>query len=275
MTRRRRTFPSRLRSALIGIAPLLCAAAAARWLPVSYLMEPGPRFLYWAALCGMNWLALLPLTGSIIQTSAGAPLRRLMLILLLGLVAGGAFLFQYLGLVAVQRWAGPLPTIAVIGEYALPIGVGVVAAQALLLAGPFSPPMPPRIAVPEELRMPLKPRPAPPGHNTPADAAGDPLSELLAESTPLAVRRRRLSIRLIWTDGETILRMRFEEALPLLSRLPGARVHRNWWVHREGVADIRRRGRRVRLVLHDGREVPVGGTYEPQLVAQGWEMPRR
>jgi hypothetical protein len=263
-----------LRNAVILGLPLACAWAAARWLPVSTALDPVPRHIYWIAVCGVNWLVLLPITGSIVQATAGTPLRRLLGLLLLGLVAGGAFLFQYLGMAAALRAAGPLPPISAVGEFAIPAGIAAVAAQFLLLARLFRPPVPIPTVVPEELRVPLRLRPAPPGHNAPEAATGNPLAELLAESAPLAVRARRRTIRLIWSDGETPVRMRFAEALPQLRLLAGARVHRNWWVHREGVAGIRRRGRRIRLVLYDGREVPVGGIYEPQLVVQGW-LPAR
>ena len=69
------------------------------------------------------------------------------------------------------------------------------------------------------------------------------------------------------TDGEQLILCRMEDAARELEGL-GRRVHRSWWVAHDAVAEIKRRNGRMSLLLKDGREVPVGRTYQHG-VAQG------
>lgn len=57
--------------------------------------------------------------------------------------------------------------------------------------------------------------------------------------------------------GTALLRMRFADAMALTSPVPGVRTHRSWWVGRHAISEVRRKGRKTRLKLIDGLEVPV------------------
>ena len=68
------------------------------------------------------------------------------------------------------------------------------------------------------------------------------------------------------TDGQQLILCRMEDAARELGSL-GQRVHRSWWVAHEAVDEAKRRNGRMSLVLKDGREVPVGRTYQRAVVA--------
>ena len=50
----------------------------------------------------------------------------------------------------------------------------------------------------------------------------------------------------------------------------GAQTHRSWWVARDAIRSSRRDGRNLRLVLHNGLEVPVSRTGVAKLKQLGW-----
>ncbi|MGL4415270.1 LytTR family DNA-binding domain-containing protein [Roseinatronobacter monicus] len=50
----------------------------------------------------------------------------------------------------------------------------------------------------------------------------------------------------------------------------GRRVHRSWWVAEDAVEAIARNGQRHFLRLVDGRSVPVGRSFRPDLKQAGW-----
>ena len=47
----------------------------------------------------------------------------------------------------------------------------------------------------------------------------------------------------------------------------GLRIHRSYWVSRDNVAGHARRGRQLRLRLNDGQILPVGRSYEKEVIA--------
>ncbi|TQE99687.1 MAG: LytTR family transcriptional regulator [Spiribacter salinus] len=68
------------------------------------------------------------------------------------------------------------------------------------------------------------------------------------------------------TDGQQLILCRMEDAARELDSL-GQRVHRSWWVAHDAVDQIKRRNGRMSLRLKDGREVPVGRTYQHAVAA--------
>lgn len=66
------------------------------------------------------------------------------------------------------------------------------------------------------------------------------------------------------TAGQQLVLCRMDDAARELHGL-GQRVHRSWWVAYAAIAAVRRHNGRLRLILHDGREVPVGRTYQQQV----------
>lgn len=66
----------------------------------------------------------------------------------------------------------------------------------------------------------------------------------------------------VHTDrGEALILMRLADAVRELDGADGLQTHRSWWVAREGVADTRRSGGRLGLILKSGAEAPVSRTY--------------
>ncbi len=70
--------------------------------------------------------------------------------------------------------------------------------------------------------------------------------------------------------GSELVLMRMRDAVAELDGLDGEQVHRSWWVARGAVADIRREGRNVRLVLDNGLEAPVSRANVGPLKGKGW-----
>jgi DNA-binding LytR/AlgR family response regulator len=75
----------------------------------------------------------------------------------------------------------------------------------------------------------------------------------------------------VHTDlGHDIILMRMSDAIALLDALPGARVHRSWWVARHAVEGSSSIGGRTTLCLATGIAAPVSRAMRPSLAAQGW-----
>lgn len=74
----------------------------------------------------------------------------------------------------------------------------------------------------------------------------------------------------VYSDlGEELVLYRFADAIKDVAALDGLQVHRSFWVAREAVISAKRDGRKIRLVLQDGLEVPVSKTYRPAAEAAG------
>jgi hypothetical protein len=70
--------------------------------------------------------------------------------------------------------------------------------------------------------------------------------------------------------GNALILMRLRDAVAELRAVPGMQVHKSWWVARAALAGAERGKSGWELILTDGRRVPVGRTYRPTLVAEGW-----
>ncbi|SEN73325.1 transcriptional regulator, LytTR family [Sphingomonas gellani] len=70
--------------------------------------------------------------------------------------------------------------------------------------------------------------------------------------------------------GSALILMRMRDAAQQLGEEDGSRVHRSWWVARRAVVGSVRHDRNVRLLLVDGREVPVARANVADLRARGW-----
>ena len=68
-------------------------------------------------------------------------------------------------------------------------------------------------------------------------------------------------LRVHTSRGEELILMRLADAVRELAGAEGVQVHRSWWVAKDGVADTRRDGGKLLLVLKSGTEVPVSRTY--------------
>lgn len=116
----------------------------------------------------------------------------------------------------------------------------------------------------------------------PEAPAGEPGLPRLAErlpphlrAAPIALEMEDHYVRVHTPHGSALLLMRMRDAVAELDDMPGALVHRSWWVARAAVAGVRRDGRNIRLVLAGGIEAPVSRAQAPGLEAGGWFQPRQ
>ena len=99
-----------------------------------------------------------------------------------------------------------------------------------------------------------------------------------AERLPVQLRSGRLIalaaedhyLRVFTDQGNDLVLMRMADAVTLLADVPGARVHRSWWVARAAVTGTTRDGDRMVLMLENGLSAPVSRTERPKLAAAGW-----
>ena len=69
--------------------------------------------------------------------------------------------------------------------------------------------------------------------------------------------------------GEELILMRLADATRELDGADGLRVHRSWWVAKNGVTEEKRMDGRSFLVLTNGTEVPVSRSYRGDAKAAG------
>lgn len=77
-------------------------------------------------------------------------------------------------------------------------------------------------------------------------------------------------VRAHTTLGSVLVLMRLRDAVIELDGLEGEQVHRSWWVARGAVAEVKREGRNIRLVLDNGIEAPVSRANVTPLKEAGW-----
>ncbi|SOB79104.1 transcriptional regulator, LytTR family [Sphingomonas guangdongensis] len=68
-------------------------------------------------------------------------------------------------------------------------------------------------------------------------------------------------VRVHGHHSSAMVLMRFSDALRGINHLPGAQVHRSWWVATGAVTALRRNGRTAQLTLSNGTAVPVSQPY--------------
>ena len=132
------------------------------------------------------------------------------------------------------------------------------------------------ISAPMTAIMMLLNRPGPATHAAPAGAAPAPVR--FAERLPAkilggviyAVEAEDHYLRVRTSKGDDLILLRLADAMAELDGVEGAQVHRSWWVARDGVAEVKRDGGRVTLVLKDGAEAPVSRPNVKALREAGW-----
>lgn len=77
-------------------------------------------------------------------------------------------------------------------------------------------------------------------------------------------------LRVHTTLGNSLILLRLRDAVAELRSVPGAQVHKSWWVARAAVTGAERGKSGWELVLTDGRRVPVGRSFRAALAADGW-----
>lgn len=77
-------------------------------------------------------------------------------------------------------------------------------------------------------------------------------------------------LRVHTDQGEGLVLHRMADAVDDLKATDGMQVHRSWWVARHAVARSLTKNRRRFLELTDGRQIPVGRSFQPKLKEAGW-----
>ncbi len=101
------------------------------------------------------------------------------------------------------------------------------------------------------------------------EAAANPQAKFL-ERLPVRYRTAELwaiasedhYCRVYTSLGSEMVLLRLSDAERELTGANGLRVHRSWWVARDGVADSKREDGRIKLVLKSGEDVPVSRSYQ-------------
>lgn len=68
-------------------------------------------------------------------------------------------------------------------------------------------------------------------------------------------------LRVYTSLGDDLILMRLADAERELSGADGARVHRSWWIAKDGITEEKKQDGRSRLILPDNTEVPVSRSY--------------
>lgn len=79
-------------------------------------------------------------------------------------------------------------------------------------------------------------------------------------------------VRAHTAKGSALILLRMRDAVAELATIPGAQVHRSWWVARAAVASADHQGRNIRLCLTNGLVVPVARNSVAPLAAAGWPV---
>lgn len=78
-----------------------------------------------------------------------------------------------------------------------------------------------------------------------------------------AVQAEDHYIRVFTPRGSELVLYRFSDAIEELRWIPGAQVHRSWWVAAASVKALQRPGGRYQLLLETGQRVPVSRSHVP------------
>ena len=75
----------------------------------------------------------------------------------------------------------------------------------------------------------------------------------------------------IYTDqGDDLILIRLADAIAETEGVEGIRVHRSWWVAREGVSEIKKRTEGGTITLKNGEEVPISRRRFAEVKDAGW-----
>lgn len=251
-----------LRGAVIGVvAALLLAFSGAFGTGLATI---GPRILYWLAVI-LPGSALGLLIAGVVHPWGRLAHWPWLEIGVIGLLVALPHTFIVVVASVVTFGADLVDIGTVVRFFCAVLPVSLVMTAINFRSKPRLVPVPMPVPAP-------KAEPAPPA---PAPAAMPPA---FAERLPPRLRAGRLLalaaedhyLRVHTDQGSDLVLMRMADAAALLADVPGARVHRSWWVARAAVIGSRRDGDRLWLQLESGLEVPVSRTSRRDLAADGW-----
>jgi hypothetical protein len=240
--------PDSIGPALVAYAALIVVASLSGAFG-THQLEAGPRFAFWTALILWNamkwhgWFALArrrlgwPLaiaTGGLLL-NLPLPFETRLALGMRPLLPWDEFLATYLSALAISWVSGAALTLAIRHFYR---------------AGPVGP-----IETPAE---------------SPVERIG--IRSLgFAEDALWAIEAEDHYVRLRLADGRApLFTARFGDALAQVAHLKGCRIHRGRWVADAAVTAVEREGRGWRVVLPDGRRLPVSTSHVGSIRERGW-----
>lgn len=79
-------------------------------------------------------------------------------------------------------------------------------------------------------------------------------------------------VRAHTANGSVLILLRMRDAVAELATIPGAQVHRSWWVARAAAVGAEQQGRNLRLRLTNGLIVPIARNSVASLATAGWPV---
>jgi len=113
------------------------------------------------------------------------------------------------------------------------------------------------------------PRVAPVGPDMTSADPRDRLPPRLGR-TVLCLQMEDHYVRVHTPQGSALVLMSLSQAMAGLKDVEGVQTHRSWWVARASIAGVVEDGRKLRLRLGDGLEVPVSRARVGVLREDGW-----
>lgn len=227
-----------------------------------------PRLAYWFSVIMAGSLLGLLITAAVQIWGRLAHWRWLEMALAALLIALPlTFIVVVASVLFFGQIAITLPTLLGFFTVVFPISlvmtiINVTTAPVVLPALPDAPP--------EPLPAPAAEPAAAPAPITMPAALADRLPPRLRAGRLLALSAEDHYLRVHTDLGDDLVLMRMADAAVLLADVPGARVHRSWWVARAAVTGSRRDGDRLFLTLETGLSAPVSRAESARLTAAGW-----
>ena len=263
-----------IRQIIIDVAVLLAIGAVLGILAplgTGYMSLPA-RMAYWMLLAVAGYLFYKPIGAIVLR--AGPKLDLPTWFLWAGAVLIASLPMSILVWI-VNAGRGPVPIppldVALTHYFAVTVVGAVVTIMFNLLPAT-------RGADSDEARstsdpaQPVVPAPSP-ARETPPEPSGPRFIDRLPPAIGtdlLALEMEDHYVRAHTALGSELVLMRMRDAVAELDGIAGEQVHRSWWVARGAVADVKRDGRNVRLVLDNGLEAPVSRANVGLLKDRGW-----
>lgn len=206
-------------------------------------LTPAVRYSFWMVIALTGFGAAAAAERLISSTFTGrAMVLRIVAVAAVSAIPMTFFVAWAMGVVRPGRMFSPLQLIALFPYVAL---------VQLLIARVTVPGEPVRLAEPE----------------TQHAAAPEYPAELLSR-LPVALRREIIALeaedhylRVHTLHGSALILMRLADAAALIDPRLGLRVHRSWWVAKEGVRALEITAGRAAARLVDDRQVPISRSY--------------
>lgn len=241
--------PDSIGLALIAYGALIVVASLSGAFG-THELAAGPRLAFWTALILWNamkwhgWFAL-------VRKRLGWPLA----------IAAGAFVLNLLLPFETRIALGlspALPWTEFLATYVSAVAISLVSGGALTVAiRHFSSLKREAVATDAE--------PAAPGKGTGIWSLG------FTEGSLWAIEAEDHYVRLLLADGRApLLTGRFTDALAQVAHLKGCRIHRGRWVADAAASGVEREGRGWRVVLPDGRRLPISASHVGIIRERGW-----